>query len=205
MGKAFLSKTIDPSLANAAAAIGSRGLFAELGGKFTEEVLTLGSRRALAAGDVLFRQGDPGDAAYVVLEGTLEVWVDIGAERVRMAVLEPPQLVGEIAVFADQPRIATVSALGEALVLVIGRDALLGLVERSGSAAQAIIADLGRRLGTVNTPLAFLSTATHLLRTERLDADALAEIARASGNLGPFADTFAFAASLDNPQPTPVR
>src|SRR5579859_2651919 len=164
MGKAFLSTVIDPALAGAAGAIASRGLFSALGGESTEKMLQLGRRRALAAGEVLFRQGDPGDAAYVVLEGTLEVWVDIGAERVRMAVLEPPQLVGEIAVFADQPRIATVSAPGEALVLVIGRDALLGLAERSGSAAQAIIADLGRRLGTVNTPLAFLSTATQLLR-----------------------------------------
>lgn len=191
MGKPLLSKVIDPSLASAAASIGSRGLFAILGGEFTEEVLSLGNRRALTAGEVLFRQGDPGDAAYVVLEGTLEVWVDIGAERVRMAVLDPPQLVGEIAVFADQPRIATVSAPEEAIVLVIPRAALLGLVEKSGSAAQAIIADLGRRLGTVNTPLAFLSTATQLLRNDRLDADALAEIARASGNLGPFADTFA--------------
>lgn len=185
-----MPKAIDPSLAGAAAAIGSRGLFAALGGQFTEEVLTLGSRRALAAGEVLFRQGDPGDAAYVVLEGKLEVWVDIGAERVRMAVLEPPELVGEIAVFSDQPRIATVSAPDAAKVLVIGREALLGLVEKSGTAARAIIADLGRRLGTVNTPLAFLSTATQLLRTERLDADALAEIAKDSGNLGPFAGTF---------------
>ena len=185
-----MSKVIDPSLAAAAASIGSRGLFAVLGGAFTEEVLSLGNRRALAAGEILFRQGDPGDAAYVVLEGALEVWVDIGTERVRMAVLDPPQLVGEIAVFADQPRIATVSAPDEAVVLVIPRAALLGLVEKSGSAAQAIIADLGRRLGTVNTPLAFLSTATQLLRNDRLDADALAEIARASGDLGPFADTF---------------
>ena len=185
-----MPKAIDPSLAGAAAAIGSRGLFAALGGQFTEEVLTLGRRRALAAGEILFRQGDPGDAAYVVLEGKLEVWVDIGAERVRMAVLEPPELVGEIAVFSDQPRIATVSAPEAAKVLVIGREALLGLVEKSGTAARAIIADLGRRLGTVNTPLAFLSTATQLLRTERLDADALAEIAKDSGNLGPFADSF---------------
>jgi CRP-like cAMP-binding protein len=185
-----LSKAIDPSLADAAAQIGSRGLFAALGGAFTEEVLTLGRRRALAAGEVLFRQGDPGDAAYVVLDGALEVWVDIGAERVRMAVLEAPELVGEIAVFSDQPRIATVAAQIEATVLVIGREALLGLVEKSGSAARAIIADLGRRLGTVNTPLAFLSTATQLLRDERLDADALAGIAKDSGSLGPFADTF---------------
>jgi serine phosphatase RsbU (regulator of sigma subunit) len=185
-----LSEVIDPALADAAEALASRGLFAALGGAFTEEVLTVGRRQALAAGEVLFRQGDPGDAAYVVLEGTLEVWVDIGAERVRMAVLEPLQLVGEIAVFADQPRIATVSAPGAAMVLVIRRESLLELVEKSGTAAQAIIADLGRRLGTVNTPLAFLSTATQLLRTERFDADALAEMALASGTLGPFAETF---------------
>jgi serine phosphatase RsbU (regulator of sigma subunit) len=187
-----LSQVIDPALAHAAIdALASRGLLAVLGGKFTEEILTLGRRRVLGPGEVLFRQGDPGDAAYVVLEGTLEVWVDIGAERVRMAVLRPLELVGEIAVFTQQPRIATVSAPGIAMVLVIAREALVDLVEKSSSAAQAIIADLGRRLGTVNTPLAFLSTATQLLRTEQLDAEALAEMARASGNLGPFADTFA--------------
>lgn len=168
----------------------SHELLPVLGGKFTKEILSLGRHRAVAAGEVLFRQGDPGDAAYVLLEGALEIWVDIGAERVRMAVLEPPQLVGEIAVFADQPRIATVIATVDGTLLVIEREALLALVRESGDAAQAIIADLGKRLGTVNTPLAFLSTATQLLRTERVDGDALAEMARNIGNLGPFADTF---------------
>ena len=190
-GEAFLSTIIDPALAGAAGAIASRGLFSALGGAFTEAALSLGQRRKLASGEVLFRQGDPGDAAYVVLEGLLEVWIDIGAERVRMALLEPLELVGEIAVFSGQPRIATVTADGEATVLVIARDSLLDLVQRSGSAAQAIITDLGRRLGSVNMPLAFLSTATQLLRTEQLDTDALTEVARATGDLGPFADTFA--------------
>ena len=191
MGKAFLSTVIDPALAGAAGAIASRGLFSALGGDFTEKMLQLGRRRKLAPGEILFRQGDPGDAAYVVLEGGLEVWIDIGAERVRMALLDPLELVGEIAVFSGQPRIATVTAATDAIVLVIARDALLDLVQRSGSAAQAIITDLGRRLGSVNVPLAFLSTATQLLRTEQIDTDALTEVARASGDLGPFADTFA--------------
>src|SRR5579859_7499492 len=78
MGKAFLSTVIDPALAGAAGAIASRGLFSALGGEFTEKMLQLGRRRKLAPGEVLFRQGDPGDAAYVVLEGGLEVWIDIG-------------------------------------------------------------------------------------------------------------------------------
>ena len=82
-----MPKAIHPTLAKAAGALSGKGLFAILGGEFTEEILTLGRRRALTAGEVLFRQGDPGDAAYVLLEGALEVWVDIGAERVCMAVL----------------------------------------------------------------------------------------------------------------------
>ena len=186
-----MSKAIHPTLAKAASAFAGRSLFDVLGGEFTEEILTLGRRRSLAAGEVLFRQGDPGDAAYVLLEGALEICVDIGTEKVCMAVLEPPQLVGEIAVFADEPRIATVNARVDTAVLVIERDALRGLVHKSGDAAQAIIADLGRRLGTVNTPLAFLSTATHLLHTEQLDPETVTEMARKVGNLGPFADTFA--------------
>ena len=185
-----MTEAIHPTLANAAGALAGPGLLPILGGQLNAELLNLGRRLTLPAGGVLFRQGDPGDTAFVLLEGALEVWVDIGAERVRMAVLEPPQLVGEIAVFADQPRIATVSARGDAAVLVIGREVLRDLVQKSGSAAQAIIADLGRRLATVNTPLAFLSTATQLLRTERFDGEALAEMARNVGSLGPFADTF---------------
>jgi len=185
-----LSEAIIPTLANAADALAGRGLFAILGGEFSAEISRAGQHRSLDAGEVLFHQGDAGDTAFILLSGTLDVWVDIGDERVRMAVLRPPQMVGEIAVFANQPRIATVIASEEAELLAIERKALLDLVQDSDTAGQAIIADLGRRLATVNTPLAFLSTATQLLRTERFDGEALAEMARNVGSLGPFADTF---------------
>jgi len=65
------------------------------------------------------------------------------------------------------------------------------LLAEDPAIGQAIIADLGRRLATVNRPLAFLATATQLLRTERVDGESLAVIAQGVGNLGPFAESFA--------------
>ena len=46
-------------------------------------------------GDALIRQGDPGDAVYVVLDGTVDVIVGSNTQAVRR--LDPPVLIGEIA------------------------------------------------------------------------------------------------------------
>ncbi len=185
-----MTESIVPSLAEAAEALAGNGLFRLFGRSLAEEILARSRRRSLPAGGVLFHRGDPGDSAFVLLDGALEVLVDIGGRQVCLAVLHPYQLVGEIAVFANQPRIATVVARGEARVLCLERQDMLQVVCANPAVAWAIIADLGRRLATVNTPLAFLSTATQLLRDDTVDGEALAAMAANMGNLGPFADTF---------------
>jgi CRP-like cAMP-binding protein len=185
-----LTGNIVSSLAEAAEALAGNGLFRLFGQRLAEEIMARSRRRSLPPGGVLFRQGDAGDSAFVLLEGALEVLVDIGSEQVCLAVLHPYQLVGEIAVFANQPRIATVVAQGEARVLCLERQEMLQVVCANPTVAWAIIADLGQRLATVNTPLAFLSTATQLLHDDTVDGDALAHMAKSVGNLGPFADTF---------------
>lgn len=74
----------------------------------------------LAAGDVLFRQGDPGDSMYILLHGGLNVSVH-GAEGGEVIVkqfnVERPEyaiVVGEIALISGQPRSATISASRDA-------------------------------------------------------------------------------------------
>jgi CRP-like cAMP-binding protein len=62
-------------------------------------------------GDVLMRQGDLGDAFYIVREGKVEVMAkDTGRSR-RLSVLGPGEYFGEIALLRDQPRMATVRAM----------------------------------------------------------------------------------------------
>src|SRR5436305_377501 len=61
-------------------------------------------------GDVLFKQGDPGDAAYVVLSGTADIIVNAGGADNKVASIETNSIVGEIAILCDVARTATVKA-----------------------------------------------------------------------------------------------
>jgi CRP-like cAMP-binding protein len=60
----------------------------------------------LNAGDVLFREGDPGDKMYVLIEGAADI--TIGGKVVEHA--GPGALLGEIALIEKSPRTATITA-----------------------------------------------------------------------------------------------
>lgn len=82
----------------------------------------------LRPGEVLFRQGDPADALYVVVSGGV---VPIAEEqsRQRLGVLEPGDFLGEIALVTDQPRNATIEALVDSSLLAIDRAVISELFE----------------------------------------------------------------------------
>src|SRR5438132_12815589 len=70
-----------------------------------------GSVMAVNAGDALCQRGDPGDAAWVVLEGELEVRAtSAGGRHVRLAVLGAGEVAGEMAVLDGGPRSADMIA-----------------------------------------------------------------------------------------------
>jgi CRP-like cAMP-binding protein len=73
-------------------------------------------------GQSLFRQGDPGDAAYIIVEGTADILVDTPAGPITVATLAKNDIVGEIAILCDVPRTATVTAMGELVTLKITKD-----------------------------------------------------------------------------------
>ena len=185
-----MSDTLDTLLAEAAAALADSGLFAALGRRFAEQVLARASAVSLEKREVLFNQGDEGTCAYVVLEGALEVVVDIGLGGVQMAVIHPYQLVGEIAAFGGLPRTSTVVARQPSKLLRLEGDDMLSIIAADPEAGRAIIAELGRRLTMVNQPLAFLSIAAQALQKGQFDPEIIATMAAQASGLGPFAKTF---------------
>ena len=81
-----------------------------------ENLLPYVRSRRLAAGDTLFRAGDPGDALYIVARGGVEILAAPGAvphETPRIAELGEGSAFGEMALLSGGPRTATVRAAGE--------------------------------------------------------------------------------------------
>ena len=85
-------------------------------------------RMSYSAGEVLFRQGDLGDAAYVILSGKADILVDSPNGQIKITELETNSIVGEIAILCDVSRTATVMASSPMEVLRIGKDHFLKLL-----------------------------------------------------------------------------
>lgn len=151
--EACVEQAIAESGAGASETAGG-GFLAKLDGPSLQALAEVGSLRLVAPGDLLLRCGDPGDDAFVVVRGQLEVRrpdsppVQIGTGA----------LVGEIALLTEAPRSADVVATEPCLLLVIGRTALAGLMERHRKLADALARSLRDRV------LENLFTANPILR-----------------------------------------
>lgn len=76
-------------------------------------------RRSFSAGETIVREGDPGDAAYILVEGRCEIrrQGESGVEAVKT--IGPGDVFGEMAILTEGPRTATVVALEPTTVLVM--------------------------------------------------------------------------------------
>lgn len=68
-------------------------------------------------GEVLMRQGEPGDAFYAILSGSIAVKAEDFGEEKQVAVLDAGSVFGEIAALTREPRTATLTAISEVAVL----------------------------------------------------------------------------------------
>jgi len=110
-------------------------------------------RVSFDSGQVLFKQGDAGDAAYVVLSGSADVLVSSQSGEIKVATLEPNSIVGEIAILCDVARTATVRANAPLETLRIRKDHFLRLLAEFPEMAVEIMRVLGDRLSHTTAEL----------------------------------------------------
>jgi signal transduction histidine kinase len=132
--------------------------------------------RAFPAGEVICREGEPGDAFYVIVEGQVGVYKQVDDTEERwLNSLGPGEFFGELALVQEGTRNATVRTLEPTTVLEIGREPFLRVLGASPSLAVRILVQLGRRLVEADRrALAELREANEQLRLalerlERLD------------------------------------
>ena len=115
---------------------------AELGVKLTS--------RSFAEGDVIFAQGDEGDAMYVIEEGAVDIVAGSPSQRVTLASLFNGQYFGELSLLDGAPRSAAAVAARATLVLALDRDDFVDFVKRRPEAALSIMHELGERMRATN-------------------------------------------------------
>ncbi len=79
---------------------------------------------------VLCRQGDMGDAAYIIIEGEASVRIATASGDIEVARLGAGDVVGEIAILCDVPRTATVRAVDRVTTLKITKELVLPTDQR---------------------------------------------------------------------------
>ncbi len=89
------------------------------------------STRELADGEVLFREGDHADCAYIIEEGGLEITTDSEGQQVILTCLKPGEIVGEMGVIDSAPRTATATATGATSLMVVTRDQLTDRISQA--------------------------------------------------------------------------
>lgn len=107
---------------------------------FTAERLTF------AEGDIVCRQGDEGDSAYIIIEGEADVIVATAGGPVIVATLRKNDFLGETAILCDVPRTATVQARTDLETLMISKDLFFQLVSQFPSMSIEIMRELARRV-----------------------------------------------------------
>ncbi|MCA9628505.1 MAG: protein kinase [Myxococcales bacterium] len=80
--------------------------------------------QAFEAGDMIVAEGDAADAAYIIVEGTCEVFKEDDGEWVTLREMGPGEVFGETAVFTQMPRTASVRALTRVVTKVVTRESL---------------------------------------------------------------------------------
>ena len=103
-------------------------------------------RVSYRTGETLFRQGDPGDAAYVILEGRANILAEAETGQIKIAELEGNAIVGEIAILCDVSRTATVQAAAPLEALRIRKDDFLKLLADYPDMMFEILRSLAQRL-----------------------------------------------------------
>jgi serine/threonine protein kinase len=102
---------------------------------------------SFGSGEEIFRQGDPGSAMYVVLEGGVEIRFEHSKEKSeRIVTLSPGEIFGEISVFNDTPRTAGAWSIDGCRLLVITKEDMDWLLLKNPSIALNMIRLLSRRL-----------------------------------------------------------
>lgn len=129
-------------------------LFDTLSREDTEALAKRLTEQRFKAGQKVFDKGDKGSSMYIVLSGAAQIFLPAdGDDRVVLKDVRTGEYFGELSLFDDKPRSASVAASTETVLLELTREEFGEHLGRSRTAAMAILAEMAERLRETNALL----------------------------------------------------
>jgi CRP/FNR family transcriptional regulator, cyclic AMP receptor protein len=141
-------------------------IFAEIEPSKLKLLAFMSERIGFDPGKRLVQQGDPADAAYLIIDGHAEVVLETPAGPVVVATLGANETVGEMGILGDVPRNATVRAKDRLIVLRISKDPFMRMVREFPNMAVSIMRELAQRLDATNHQLSAALAEVKRLRDQ---------------------------------------
>ena len=138
-------------------------IFAEIEPAKLKLLAFMSERVGFDPGKRMMQQGDPADAAYLIIDGHAEVILETPAGPVIVATLGANDFVGEMAILGDVPRNATVRAKDRLIALRISKEPFMRMVREFPTMAVSIMQELAQRVDLTNKQL-----STALAEVKRL-------------------------------------
>ena len=107
-----------------------------------------------AEGEVIFRQGETGDCMFVIQKGEVEAIAEADGREVRLRAMGPNDFFGEMALFEQETRTATIRATKPTRVLTIDKRNFLGGIHEDPSLAFRIVKTMSHRIRDLTERLA---------------------------------------------------
>ena len=121
---------------------------------FTSERLTYEDN------EIVFNEGDDGDAAYIILDGTAIVSIAQGSKSLELDRIKRGGFVGDISLLCDVPRTATITAKDALTTLQIKKDTFFNLIAEFPEIAIEMMRVLASRLDNTSKQLRDASSKT---------------------------------------------
>ncbi|HIK13001.1 MAG TPA: mechanosensitive ion channel [Oscillatoriaceae cyanobacterium M33_DOE_052] len=106
------------------------------------ELIEVGYRKRLLDGDTLFKENDPGDAFYIILTGSVEVYVE--KLNKHLATLEAGKFFGELALMLGIPRSASVRAVTDTVLFAINDKGFKTMLRENPDLYEIIVRELAK-------------------------------------------------------------
>lgn len=104
-------------------------------------------------GDVIFCEGDEGTYAFIILSGKVDISKAVDGRQVSLAELGRDEIVGELAIFSDEPRSATVTAIEPTIIRIMKKKEIDGELEKLAPWVGGMISGLSDRFIELNERL----------------------------------------------------